>query len=68
MTQENKNEEENMQESSQEWEVQELQKPAIPVQKVSRTPSFPNAHQFGKGSFNNFNNKQRPGRAAARGR
>lgn len=66
---ENKNlEEENKDETTQEMETVEVSKPTIPAQKISRVPSFPNAHQFGKGSFNNFNNKQRPGRAAARGR
>lgn len=66
---ENKNlEEEKKDETTQEVEVVETPKPTIPLQKVSRVPSFPNPNQFGKGWFNNFNNKQRPGRAAARGR
>lgn len=66
---ENKNlEEENKDETTQEVEAVEIHKPTIPVQKVSRVPSFPNANQFWKGWFNNFNNKQRPGRAAARWR
>jgi hypothetical protein len=42
--------------------------PQIPT-KVNKIPSFPNQNRFGKGAFNNgFNNRQRPGRAASRGR
>ncbi len=66
----NKNiEEENKEEWTEEVEVAETHKPTIPVQKVSKVPHFPNAHQFGKGWLNNnFSNKQRPWRAAARWR
>lgn len=49
--------------------VEEIKKPTIPKKPVSRVPSFPNPNNFSKWGFNNnFNSKQRPGRAASRWR
>ncbi len=41
--------------------------PQIPTQKP-KAPTFQNANNFGKWRFRNTISKQRPGRAAARGR
>ena len=50
-------------------QVEEIQKPTIPVQKTLKVPNFPNGNHFGKWAPNfNMNNKQRPGRAASRWR
>lgn len=50
-------------------EVQEKEVKVIPPKiPIAKAPHpFANANKF-KGGANNFNNKQRPGRAAARGR
>lgn len=70
MTQENQ--EENISElNTQEDKKEEAVKPTPPIpQKVSKVPAFVHQNHFGKWwGFNNFtNNKQRPGRAASRGR
>lgn len=49
--------------------AEEIKKPTIPKKPVSRVQSFPNPNHFSKWGFNNnFNSKQRPGRAASRWR
>ncbi|MDP2103501.1 MAG: hypothetical protein Q8K26_01105 [Candidatus Gracilibacteria bacterium] len=50
--------------------VEEKPKPLPPKPPISRSgPVFPNANQFRGGQSNNINNnRQRPGRAANRGR
>lgn len=48
--------------------VVEKPKPLPPKLPVSKAPAFFNANQFRGPQGNNFNNRQRPGRAAGRGR
>lgn len=48
---------------------EEKTKPVPPKPPISRSgPAFPAAHQFRGTQGNNMNNRQRPGRAANRGR
>ncbi|MDD2891946.1 MAG: hypothetical protein PHQ95_03195 [Candidatus Gracilibacteria bacterium] len=49
--------------------TEEKQKVVPPKPPISRSgPAFPIAHQFHGSRGNNINNRQRPGRAANRGR
>ncbi|PIZ01931.1 hypothetical protein COY60_01005 [Candidatus Gracilibacteria bacterium CG_4_10_14_0_8_um_filter_38_28] len=49
--------------------VEEKPKAVPPKPPISRSgPVFPPAHQFNGARGNNMNNRQRPGRAANRGR
>lgn len=70
MTKPIKKEEEITAEVTAKTEV-EAEKPKIvpPKPPISRSgPAFPAAHQFRGAQGNNMNNRQRPGRAANRGR
>lgn len=50
-------------------EAKDIHKAPAIATKKSKIPSFPQNNQVTKwGWFNNFNNKQRPGRAASRWR
>lgn len=52
-------------------EIVEESKPLTPQQLIhqSKTPLFNTGNRFGKATqWNNINNRQRPGRAASRGR
>lgn len=71
MTKSNTNEEEEAKiVASTESEVAEEKPKAIPPKPpISRSgPAYPAAHQFRGAQGNNMNNRQRPGRAANRGR
>ena len=66
MTSSNNNEEEDIETIES---VEEKPKAIPPKPPISRNgPSFPSAHQFRGTQGNNMNNRQRPGRAANRGR
>ncbi|MDD5376829.1 MAG: hypothetical protein PHH16_01805 [Candidatus Gracilibacteria bacterium] len=63
-----KQKEETLEEKATEETVEEV-KPLPPKPPISRSgPAFPPAHQFRGTQGNNMNNRQRPGRAANRGR
>jgi len=68
MAKSTKNEEENLEETSKEAEkITEKPKTIPPIQQAR--PAFLGSNSFGKWKpLNNFNNRQRPGRAASRGR
>lgn len=69
MTKSTKKEEKILEEASKEPEVIQEKPKTIPPIQQPRTPAFLNANSFGKWKpLNNFNNRQRPGRAASRGR
>ena len=64
-----KKEVKNLEEASKEPKVIPEKPKTIPPTQQPRTPAFLNANSFGKWKpLNNFNNRQRPGRAASRGR
>lgn len=64
-----KKEEEIPEETSKEAEPIVEKPKTIPPIQHSKAPAFLNANSFGKWKpLNNFNNRQRPGRAASRGR
>lgn len=69
MTKFTKKEEEILEETSKESEKIPEKPKTIPPVSQPRTPTFLNANSFGKWKpLNNFNNRQRPWRAASRGR
>lgn len=64
-----KNKEEIPEEASKEAEITAEKPKTIPPIQHSKAPAFLNSNSFGKWKpLNNFNNRQRPGRAASRGR
>lgn len=69
MTEPAKNEQEIATETTGVLVEAEKAKPVPPKPPISRSgPAFPQAHQFRGPQGHNVNNRQRPGRAANRGR